>query len=194
MEKCAHPKEFFNVFTKEKGDVDMRLKNRFFALPKLNKWSVVALVALLLVANLTMMGISFARYRTSYESQNQIGVIGFSPALEDNTFEGDFEVPGTKSFAVTNTNGDVGLELTVTVETKGVLPLSYRLFMGEEELTLVWNAEDNAYVATGIPMPVGTERLDFKLQSDWSAGYEEYFGGLVEDIKIRVLCEQVKGE
>lgn len=43
-------------------------------------------------------------------------------------------------------------------------------------------------------MPVGTERLDFKLQSDWSAGYEEYFGGLVEDIKIRVLCEQVKGE
>ena len=171
----------------------MRLKNRFFALPKLNKWSVVALVALLLVANLTMMGISFARYRTSYESQNQIGVIGFSPALEENTFEGDFRVPGTKSFAVTN-NSDIGLELTVTVETKGVLPLSYRLFMGEEELTLVWNAGDNAYVATDIPMPAGTERLDFKLQSDWSGRYEEHFGGLVEDIKIRVLCEQVKGE
>lgn len=171
----------------------MRLKNRFFALPKLNKWIVVALVALLLVANFAMMGISFARYRSAYESQNQIGVIGFSPTLEDNTFEGDFEVPGNKSFAVVN-NSDIGLELTVTVEAKGVLPLSYRLFMGEEELTLMWDAVKNAYVATDIEMPAETERLEFKLQSDWSAGYEEYFGGLVENIKIRVLCEQMKGE
>lgn len=172
----------------------MRFGKTFFALPKLNKWSVVALMALLLAANFTMMGISFARYRTSYQAQSQIGVIGFSPTLEDNTFEGDFEVPGDKSFAVTNTNEDIGLELTVAIETQGVLPLSYRLFVEGEELTLVWKAEDNAYVATGIPMPAGTERLDLKLQSDWSTGYEEHFGGLVEHIKIRVLCEQVKEE
>ena len=61
------------------------------ALKKINKWHVIALTALLLVANLTMMGISFARYRSAFEGSVEVGVIGFSPALEEDAFEGDLK-------------------------------------------------------------------------------------------------------
>lgn len=162
------------------------------ALKKINKWHVIALTALLLAANLTMMGISFARYRSAYESSVEVGVIGFSPALEEDAFEGDFTVPGSKSFTVTNGNGDVPLQLKVTIETQGVLPLSYRLFMGEEELTLEWNSSESAYISESAIMPSGTTEQEFTLISDWEGSmYQEYFGGMTEKVSIRVLCEQL---
>jgi hypothetical protein len=162
------------------------------ALKKINKWHVIALTALLLVANLTMMGISFARYRSAFEGSVEVGVIGFSPALEEDAFEGDFTVPGSKSFTVTNGNGEVALQLKITIETQGVLPLSYRLFMGEEELTLEWNSSESVYISESTTMPVGATEQEFTLISDWEGSmYQEYFGGLSEQVSIRVLCEQL---
>ena len=170
----------------------MRFDKPFIALQKLNKWHVLALTALLLAANLTMMGISFARYITSKEESAEIGVIGFSPALEEDAYSGDFKVPGSKTFTVTNGNGDVPLQLTVTVETKGVMPLTYRLFMGDEELTMEWDAETSSFVSSHAVMPAGTTEQEFTLVSEWrNSEYDEYYGGFSEQVSIRVLCEQL---
>jgi len=171
----------------------MRFRN---SLQKLKKWHVAVTMVLLLAVNLTMMGISFARYRTVYEKQHAIGVAGFSPALEENTFEGNFEfggesLPVANSFTVRNGNTKIGLQLTVTVIPEGILPFSYRLFLGEEELSM--EEKDGALVAT-VEMPVGTAEQEFVLVTEWnSPEYDEHFGGLVEHVKIRVLCEQAEG-
>ena len=171
----------------------MRFRN---SLKKLKKWHVAVTMVLLLAVNLTMMGISFARYRTVYEKQHAIGVAGFSPTLEENTFEGNFEfggesLPVANSFTVRNGNTKIGLQLTVTVIPEGILPFSYRLFLGEEELFL--EEKDGALVAT-VEMPVGTAEQEFVLVTEWnSPEYDEHFGGLVEHVKIRVLCEQAEG-
>ena len=163
------------------------------AFQKLNKWHVIVLMISLLVANFAMMGVSFARYRTEREFENGLGVSGFSPALEGEGFEGDFKIPGSKSFTVTNDNGRFGLRLTVTVETQGVLPLSYKLFAGTDEVSLVWNEESGSYVSECVLMPAGTAAKEFVLESDWiDSEYQEHYGGLVENVRIRVLCEQLE--
>ena len=172
----------------------MRFNKPFRILQKLNKWHVATLMILLLAANLLMMGVSFARYRTEYENQSNIGVVGFSPSLQG-VSEGDFTVPGNKTFTVTNGDGTLGLQVTITVIPEGALPLSYRLFTGEQAITLEWDAEKGAYVANDIVMPVGTIKKEFTLVSEWaSEEYDERFAGVQENVKIRVLCEQLEGE
>ena len=80
------------------------------------------------------------------------------------------------------------MRLTITVIPEGVLPLSYRLLLGETPLTLT--QKDGALVATAT-MSAATAEQEFTLIAEWmSPEFDERFGGLSETVKIRVLCEQ----
>jgi hypothetical protein len=169
----------------------MREKKLLRDLRKLPKRVVLIVMLLLLILDLALMGLSFARYREEHSAASGVGVVGFAPTLVEGEFEGDFPATAPKEplcFTVQNANREVGVRLTITVIPEGVLPLSYRLLLGETPLTLT--QKDGALVATAT-MAAATAEQEFTLIAEWmSPEFDERFGGLSETVKIRVLCEQ----
>lgn len=166
-------------------------------LGKISKPVVLVVMITLLLINVTLMGISFSRYRDAFQNHpadsENVGVVSFAPELEGGTWSGSLDVSGVEAYAglpftINSNSAGIHMRVTITFRPEGILPLSYRLFEGENELTLT--EEDGSFVAT-VWMPVNTESKSFTLIGEWiDDEYDERFNALSERVQLRVLCEQ----
>lgn len=162
---------------------------------------MLVIMVVLLMVNATLMGISFSRFSEAYQNNpsdgSGAGVLRFAPELEGGVWSGTFDVPDVKAcaglpFTIKNNSAGISMRVTISVQSDGILPLSYRLFEGEDELALT---EDNGRLVATVFMSVDTDSRSFTLIGEWTDDeYDERFNSLSEHIQLRVLCEQWQEE
>ena len=172
-----------------------------------NKKVLLVLVFSLLALNLTLMGVSLAKYTSEVNLNRSVkGIISFS-IKDDTVFEeevtigapsgstGEEDAPAlnqTKPVSMEITNdGDHAAVGTVTVEYENVLPLDYLICINDNEIQPT-SAENNVYTYE-VKMTPG-EVLTLDLLVKWQDGaYDERLGGLTETAHFRAVFEQDMG-
>ena len=183
--------------------VILKTVKTFFA----GRKALLALVFLLLALNLTLMGVSLAKYTSEVNFNRSVkGIISFS-IKDDTVFEEEVTIGApsgstgeedaaalyqTKPVSMEITNdGDLAAVGTVTVEYENVLPLDYLIYVNDVEL-LPTSSEDNVYTYELRMTPGEVVTLDLLVK--WQDGaYDERLGGLTETAHFRAVFEQDMG-
>lgn len=160
---------------------------------KISKSSVALCLLFLLIVNFALVGITFGRYREEENKSNDAKVLGFSPVIVQDEFTGDFSITAENAvagmpFTVMNEGAGVGLNVFITLQVEGVLPLTYSLYSGETKIELT--QEGNSFVGETI-IPLGQVAREFLLVGAWEeSSYDERFNGLTDSVHLSVVCEQ----
>lgn len=160
----------------------------------------IALVVFLclVVFDLVMMSVSFARYVTQSNQNASATVGGFTPVLhcgESWELEESFRITGNEGttslpFTVNNATSTTPVTVLVTLTVEDILPLSFELYAGS---TLLSPTSESGNVRI-YEYSMGCVNTEFSLQVAWQPDveYDELYNGLTNDIDLVVTCEQAQ--
>ena len=165
---------------------------------KIKKRTILWLVLIVLLAvNVTLMGISLAKYVQRTEQFASADILSFMPTgelgeeweiVENFRMDGAWETRSLP-FQVKNAAGHTPVNVVLTLSVEQVLPLQVELYVGEELLTATETTGDTRI----YEYPIGYEDVTFSLQAEWLDGeYDERFSdGITNYVHLSVVCEQV---
>ena len=165
---------------------------------KTKRGIVVICLLCLLTLNVTLMGVSLARYTQTAAGGSDGGVLAFTPVIKYGdawNYSGSFVLTGAAGeaakqlpFEVDNTENGTPIRVTVTLTAEQVLPLTFSLFVAGEERTFA--AGESITYTVDLDLD---ETVSFLLTAEWAADvYDERLNGITNDVHLSVVCEQIQ--